>query len=247
MADRACIKPCYPACPCPVATPWREYSPEDISFGIFQVEYMVEPEVDISPLALSILQLLDERPMHPYELASTMRNRHQDEFIRLNFGSLYHTVDVLERNGWIASTEREKEGGRPERTVYKLTKTGREVLVRVVGDILANPRREYPHFAAGLMFMHHLGASEAAGHLADRAVALKAKIEKLNRIMGEVREQGVTRLALIELEHKIAMLEAERRWVINLEREIKRGKLEWKVGSDPDLVRLRRRHGTRAH
>jgi len=208
---------------------------------------MAEPEVDLSPLALSILQLLDERPMHPYELASTMRDRHQDEFIRLNFGSLYHTVDVLERNGWIVPAEREKEGGRPERTVYKLTKPGRDVLVRVIGDILAHPRREYPHFAAGLMFMHHLGAAESARHLADRAVAMKAKIEKLNGIMAEVREMGVTRLALIELEHKIAMLEAERRWVINLEKEINEGKLEWKVGSDPELVRLRRKHGTRAH
>src|SRR2546423_9034798 len=137
-----------------------------------------EPSVDVSPLALSILQLLDERPMHPYELASTMRDRHQDEFIRLNFGSLYHTVDVLERNGWIVPAEREKEGGRPERTVYKLTKPGRDVLVKVVGDILAQPRREYPHFAAGLMFMQHLGASEGGRQLAGRAVALKAAHEK---------------------------------------------------------------------
>src|SRR5919204_955176 len=89
---------------------------------------------ELSPLGLSILELLDERPMHPYELASTMRNRHQDEFIRLNFGSLYHTVEVLERNGWIVPVEREREGGRPERTVYRLTSTGRGVLVRVVGD-----------------------------------------------------------------------------------------------------------------
>lgn len=211
---------------------------------------MHETDVDISPLALSVLQLLDEGPMHPYELASTMRDRHQDEFIRLNFGSLYHTMDVLERNGWVVPAEREKEGGRPERTVYKLTRAGRETLVSVVGEILARPRREYPHFAAGLMFMHHLGASEAAQHLADRAVALKATIEKLNGIMAEVREMGVTRLALIELEHKIAMLEAERKWVINLEKEIKEEKLEWKVGRDPDLAglsRLRRRHGTGAH
>jgi DNA-binding PadR family transcriptional regulator len=182
-----------------------------------------------------------------------MRDRHQDEFIRLNFGSLYHTVDILERNGWIAPGDREKEGGRPERTIYKLTKSGHDVLVRVVGEILARPKREYPHFAAGLMFMHHLGAEESARHLAERATGLKATIEKLNRIMAEVREAGVTRLALIELEHKIAMLEAERRWVMNLEREITEGKLEWSVRSDRDvarldrLSRLRRRHGTRAH
>src|SRR5437764_8175425 len=126
---------------------------------------MSEASIDVSPLALSILELLDERPMHPYKLASTMRERHQDEFIRLNFGSLYHTVDVLERNGWIVPTEREKEGRRPERTIYRLTDSGREILVRVVSDILAHPRREYPHFPAGLLFMHHTAKTQAAEHL----------------------------------------------------------------------------------
>ena len=91
---------------------------------------------DISPLALSILELLNERPMHPYELAATMRARHHDEFIRLNFGSLYHTVDTLERNLWIVPAEREKEGNRPERTIYRLTDSGRQILLRVVGEIL---------------------------------------------------------------------------------------------------------------
>ena len=208
---------------------------------------MPEPESEISPLALSILQLLDERPMHPYELAATMRERHQDEFIRLNFGSLYHTVEVLERNRWIVPAEREKEGRRPERTVYRLTESGREVLVRVVGEILAHPRREYPHFAAGLMFMHHLAATSAAAHLRDRVVALKAKGENLNGIMAELRAAGVSRLALIELEHKIAMLDAERRWVSNVEKEINDGRLEWNVGIDPDHEKLRRKHGSGTH
>ena len=41
---------------------------------------MSVPEVtaELSPLALSILELLNERSMHPYELASTMRARHHD-------------------------------------------------------------------------------------------------------------------------------------------------------------------------
>src|SRR5256885_16871039 len=134
-----------------------------------------EPSVDVSPLALSILQLLDERPMHPYELAATMRDRHQDEFIRLNFGSLYHTVDVLERNGWIIPAEREKEGNRPERTIYRLTPTGREVLVGVVGDILAQPRREYPHFAAGLVVMAPPPAEQNSGRLPACPSALAAQ------------------------------------------------------------------------
>jgi DNA-binding PadR family transcriptional regulator len=208
---------------------------------------MTESVPDVSPLALSILELLDERPMHPYELASTMRGRHHDEFIRLNFGSLYHTVDTLERAGWIVPIEREKEGRRPERTIYRLTESGRELLVREVGEILARPRRDYPHFAAGLMFMHHLDAPTAAHQLRLRAEALDASVEKLSRIMGELRADGVTRLALVELEHKIAMLGAEREWVRDLQGEITDGRLEWTVGIDSGDEALRRRHGTSAH
>ena len=185
--------------------------------------------------------------MHPYELAATMRNRHHDEFIRLNFGSLYHTVDALERSGWIVPTEREKEGNRPERTIYGLTDSGREALVRVVSDILARPQREYQHFSAGLMFMHHLDAGLAVEHLEQRSQALHAVITKLSRILDELLATGHTRLMLIELEHKIAVLEAERSWAMKIAKEITDGKLEWKVGTDADHEMLRRRHGSSAH
>jgi DNA-binding PadR family transcriptional regulator len=207
------------------------------------------PEItlDISPLALSILELLNERPMHPYELAATMRSRHHDEFIRLNFGSLYHTVDALERDGWIMPAEREKEGRRPERTIYKLTDAGRNVLLQVVSEIVAQPRREYPHFAAGLMCMHHLDAETAAPLLEQRAQALHAVVTKLSHILDELLASGHSRLTVIELEHKIAMHEAERNWVRKIAKEITDGKLEWKAGIDAGHERLRRRYGKGTH
>jgi len=210
---------------------------------------MTLPDVAIetSPLALSVLELLDQGPMHPYELASTMRARHYDEFIRLNFGSLYHTVESLERDGWIVPVEKEKEGRRPERTIYQLTDGGRNVLRQVVSAIVAQPRREYPHFAAGLMFMHHLKAEEAAHLLDERALALHATITKLSQILDELLATGHTRLTVIELEHKIAMLDAERSWTRKIAKEITDGKLEWRAGIDAGDERLRRRHGSGAH
>ena len=95
--------------------------------------------------------------------------------------------------------------------------------------------------------MHHLEAPAAAAQLRDRAEALGAAIDKLTRIMGELRTEGVTRLSLIELEHKIAMLGAERTWVQKLESDINEGRLEWTAGIEPGAERLRRRHGTSAH
>lgn len=212
------------------------------------MEYMTEVDVEVSsPLALSILELLDERPMHPYEMASTMRLRHHDKFIRLNFGTLYHTVDVLERNGWIISAEREKEGRRPERTIYKLTESGHQALIRTLGELLRKPQHEYPQFVAGLMFMHHLSATEAADALRERAALLDSHIAKFEHVHAELLTRGVTRLSLIEIEHKLAMLDAERKWVRKLETEIKDGKLRWTAGIDTGHEQLRRSHGSSAH
>ncbi len=212
---------------------------------ILQMKYMPEVEKLVgSALALSILELLDEEPMHPYEMATRMRIRHHDEFIRLNFGTLYHTVEVLERNGWIVPLEREKEGRRPERTVYQLTDEGREKLTRTLAEIIRTPQKEYPQFAAGLMFMHHLKAHDAAAQLKERAEALDRIIDKFETVLRELLHAGVSRLALIEVEHKIAMLDAERRWVRQLEQEIESGRLEWKVGISSGHEALRRRHGT---
>ena len=50
-----------------------------------------------NPLALAVLSCLHERPMHPYEVAQTLRQRGKHQSIRLNYGSLYSVVDGLEK------------------------------------------------------------------------------------------------------------------------------------------------------
>ena len=219
-----------------VKRPERPAAPERPAFP-------AEPSLAVSALALSILELLNERPMHPYELAATMRSRHYDEFVRLNFGSLYHTVDVLERDGLIVPAEREKEGGRPERTIYRLSDEGRGVLLKAVSDIVSQPRREYQHFSAGLMFMHHLDAEAAARLLEQRAQTLHAVVMKLSHLLDELSKTH-GRLALIELEHKIALIEAERAWVHKIANEIVEGKLEWRAGIESGVEGLRSKHGS---
>jgi len=95
--------------------------------------------------------------------------------------------------------------------------------------------------------MHHLGATEAAGHLNERASLLDAQVTKFEHVLDELYKQGLSRLALIEMEHKIAMLDAERKWVRRVEKEIIDGKLEWKVGIDASHTTLRRSHGASTH
>ena len=46
-----------------------------------------------NPLALAVLGCLTERPMHPYEISTTLRTRGKEKSIKLNYGSLYSVVE----------------------------------------------------------------------------------------------------------------------------------------------------------
>ena len=87
-----------------------------------------------NPLALAVLACLSERPMHPYEMAATMRTRGQDQSIRLNYGSLYGVVENLLKRGLLEEQEVVREGRRPERTVYRITDEGRAEFSRWIDE-----------------------------------------------------------------------------------------------------------------
>src|SRR5438067_9744544 len=101
-----------------------------------------------NPLALAVLALLAERPMHPYEMSSTLRERAKEESIKLNYGSLYSVVESLQRHKLIDVHEVVREGRRPERTVYAITEAGRTELVDWLSELLALPVKEYTQFEA---------------------------------------------------------------------------------------------------
>src|SRR3984957_19778292 len=93
-----------------------------------------------TPVALSVLSLLNERAMHPYEMRSLMRGRRHDRAFRIRGSSGYYTVPRLADRGFIEPVEVNREGKRPERTVYAITESGRdELLVWLWGPAAAAP------------------------------------------------------------------------------------------------------------
>ena len=94
-----------------------------------------------NPLALAVLALVFERPMHPYEMASVMKQRHKHNSIKLRYGSLYTVIDLLVQRGLIEAKETKREGARPERTVYRITPPGRAELMAWMRDLVVRWRR----------------------------------------------------------------------------------------------------------
>ena len=184
-----------------------------------------------NPLALAVMALLYERPMHPYEMVSVMRERGKHESVRLKYSSLYSVVEALVREGFISPRETVREGRRPERTVYDLTEAGRVEFLSWLRELLSVPAKEYTQFAAGLTFLPALPPDEAAELLDGRVRSLEEEVREMRSVLDSVMEEGLPRLFLIESEHELTLREAELRWVRELVSDISDGTLggmaEW--------------------
>jgi DNA-binding PadR family transcriptional regulator len=191
-------------------------------------------------LALAVLALLFERPMHPYEMAATLRERQKDASIKLNYGSLYTVVDQLQRAGFIVPRETSRDGRRPERTTYAITDAGLARMREWMHTLVREPAKEYPQFEAALSLMGVLPPDEVETLLAERIVRLEERIAQLRHLIDVTAAQGLSRLFMIESEYELAMLQAELVWVRGVHEEITTGTL-------PDLSLWRAFHeeGTR--
>jgi DNA-binding PadR family transcriptional regulator len=190
-----------------------------------------------TPVALSVLNLLAERPMHPYEMRAHMRERHHDRAFQIRESSVYDTVARLAAHGLIEPVEVSREGRRPERTVYAITEAGRDELLDWLWQLTSEPATEYPEFAAPLMFVYALGKDRAIAALSQRAARLEAEIsssDAFRRAFGaEVAD--FPRIFGIEEEYAQAMRRAELAWVRATVAELRDGTFPWPVPEDlPD-------------
>jgi DNA-binding PadR family transcriptional regulator len=179
-------------------------------------------------LALAVLGLLQERPMHPYEMASTLRERHKDGSFKINSGSLYDTVEALVRHGWIQPVETARDGRRPERTVYAPTELGQDEFVGWIDELIRVPAAEYPKFLAAVSYLGALGPEGAADALAERAQHLDRRIAETAAVLADTVGSGqVPRLFNIEVEYALHAWRAELDWTRRTIAEIRDGTLFW--------------------
>ena len=153
-------------------------------------------------LALAVLAVALERPMHPYEMASVLRERGKDQSIKINWGSLYTVVQNLEKHGFIEAAGTTRQGRRPERTVYEITDAGRRSCVDWLRELIAVPEREYPRFEAALSVLGVLppGRGDRAAGAAARPA--RGGDRRGRRDAGRRSSQRVPRLFLVEAEYR---------------------------------------------
>jgi len=160
-------------------------------------------------LALAVLSCLSEKPMHPYEISSTLRSRGKEHSIKLNYGALYSVVAALEKHGLIEHQETVREGRRPERTVYAITEEGVAEFQDWLAELLSSPVREYTSLEAALSLFAGLPPEEVVRLLGERVTRLKMEIGAADASLRVAEEQGVPEVFVVETQYRRALLQAE--------------------------------------
>lgn len=175
---------------------------------------------------LAVLCLLRERPMYPYQMQRLLRDRHKNEVLALKRGSLYHAINRLTRSGLIEAVAVGRQGRRPERTTYRLTKDGDGEVVRWLRERIATPQKEPSEFVASLNFLVYLTPKDSLAQLESRAQILEYQIAALDVAL-ERLAVFVDRINRIESEYLLAMWRAELEWVRGRAAELRSGALSW--------------------
>lgn len=184
-------------------------------------------DVSLTPLGITVLGLLSERPMHPYEMYQLASVHRGDQLVKIKPGSLYHTVSLLDKQKLVASIGTDREGNRPRRTTYDITARGREALEHQTREMLAIPVPEYPRLPLALAEMHNLPAETACRMLRIRLAHLDEAIAKHEADYTATKAVEKPRIFRIGADYAHALIVTERQWIGKLVADIESGEMPW--------------------
>lgn len=183
--------------------------------------------VALTPLAIAVLALLEERPMHPYEMYQLLMSRHEDELVKIKPGSLYHTVARLAEQELVLAEGTDRAGNRPERTTYRVTTAGREAVRARITEILRQPVKEYPIFPVALAEAHNLPVHDVIALLRERITLVDGRIAEAEALREWAVNRQVPRRFWVVIEYMNALTVTEGNWLRQFIAELDSGELAW--------------------
>lgn len=181
-----------------------------------------------SPLALTVLALLQYKPLHPYGIQQLIKQWGKDQVVNVRQrASLYRVIGQLLDAGLIAVLQTGRDHAYPERTVYQITDTGRATARTWLLDMLAEPEQGFPEFPAALSHLLMLTREEITGALDRRSRALAAALERYDATLASQQEHRLPRITALETEYLRAVTAAEAQWVRSVTDDLRAGRLTW--------------------
>lgn len=167
-------------------------------------------------LEIAVLGLLNESPMHGYELRKRLAVL-LGAFRAFSYGSLYPTLRRLSEAGWITEEHDETAPAtrsRRARRVYRLTADGKEHLAELLAEV--GPEAfDDEGFGARLAFFAQTRSDVRMRILEGRRRRLEERREGMRAALARTRER-LDRYTLQLQEHGLESADREVRWLTEL-------------------------------
>jgi DNA-binding PadR family transcriptional regulator len=182
-----------------------------------------------SPLALAVLGLLEDGPLHPYGIQQLIKQWGKDQVINVGQRStLYKMINRLCEAGLIALHGTSRDQLYPERTSYQQTDAGRAAVRQWMAEILSTPRNEFPEFPAALSFLPMLTALQTAEYLALRREQLVQLLAERDALLAtELEGYQLPRVTMLETEYLRTVTQAELDWIDQVLAGLQDGSITW--------------------
>jgi DNA-binding PadR family transcriptional regulator len=181
-----------------------------------------------SPLALTVLAMLNYEPLHPYGVQRLIKQWGKDQVVNVGQrAGLYRTIERLLAAGLIEVRGTGRDQQYPERTVYEATDAGRTAAHVWLEEMLASPKYEFPQFPVALSNVMLLLPDDARRILAEREAALAAMLAGLDQSLEHEEQLGLPRVTMLESEYLRAVTAAELDWVRSVVSDLESGALTW--------------------
>jgi DNA-binding PadR family transcriptional regulator len=179
-----------------------------------------------SSLGLMVLWQLVAEPMHVYRMQKLFEQQGKDRVVNVRArASLYQTLERLMRLGLVEVHETVRREGYPDRTVYAITDSGRDVAREWLREMLSATTGEYPEFIAAVSILFGLAPEDARAQLELRAERLASELAETEAQLAE--NPQVPRLFLLEEEYRRAVQQAELAWLRDVIADMAAGRLTW--------------------
>ncbi len=165
---------------------------------------------------LILLGILQEGKTHGYRLNEYV-NHAMGLYTDIKKSKVYYTLGKLEKDGYVEH-ETEREGKRPERRVYQITKKGNALFLQLLRDNLGEFTRAHFNDDIGIAFMDQLSTQETRELLEKKQGVIQSTLKQFK----EVPDHGGNWRYVIN--HNIVHLEADLTCMNNMITElIKKG------------------------
>ncbi len=157
----------------------------------------------LSKVALLALGIIAEGPINPYFISKILKYEPNNEKISdIPTSTIYEAVNMLKEKKYI-SGKKEKNGNMPDKTVYRITRSGSRILQESLESYLSLPEASLNELDASIIMICHLDKEKAVLALQNYRKRLLARIAGRQQLYKLQEKRGVPYTGLIAIEHVI--------------------------------------------